>query len=212
MTKTNYSLPIAQRIQTERGVKIETSKIHPNNWNPNVLEPKQQEALGKSLEMFTQISSITVRPHPHIEGEYEIIDGEHRYLESLEHYYCDVVTCLLDEEYELYTSASKAHGKEDPVKLSASIKRVKKVMGDRTFLPIPYTKADLASMTKAAEEKINPDGGDFTNMIFAVPTDAVEIVGAALEKIMAEANIEGENPKVRLGRALEYLCADYYGS
>ena len=78
-------------------------------------------------------------------------------------------------------------------------------------MPVPYTRADLAKMTQTAKEKMDTDSGDFTNMIFAVPKDAVEIIGAALDKIMEEANIEGENPKVKLGRALEYLCADYYG-
>lgn len=210
--KIDYSLPIAQRIQKEWNVKIETSKIHPNSWNSNVLQPHHQKALGESLKMFTQIEPLVVRPHPHIEGEYEIVNGEHRYLEGLEYYYCNVITGLQDEEYELYTSASKAHGEEDPVKLNVSLKRVEKKLGDRAYLPVPHTKETLAKMLEAAKEKLPPEASDeFTRMVFSVPTDAVEIVREVLERYMRAGNIQGKSESINLGRALEYMCAEQYG-
>ena len=67
-------------------------------------------------------------------------------------------------------------------------------------------------MMEAAKDKLPPEAsGEFTRMVFSVPTDAVDIVRAALEKVMQEGGIEGENYSVKLGRSLEYLCADYYG-
>ena len=212
MTKIDYSLPIAKRIQIQRSVKIETQKIHPNNWNANFLTPKSQKALGGSMELFTQVAEILVRPHPFIEGEYEIIDGEHRYIENPEYLLCHVITGLTDEECQLLTHASHGYGEHEPVKLSKSLRDIEKAIGDRTFQPIPSTKDDISKMMEAAKDKLPPEAsGDFTRMVFSVPTDAVDIVRAALEKVMQEGGIEGENYSVKLGRSLEYLCADYYG-
>lgn len=210
--KIDCSLPIAQRIKIERSVRIETSKIHPNNWNANFLTPKAQRALGGSMKLFTQVAEILVRPHPFIEGEYEIIDGEHRYIENLEYLLCHVITGLTNEECQLLTHASHGYGEHEPVKLSKSLRDIEAALGDRTFQPIPYTKEDISKMLELAKEKAPPEASEeFTRMIFSVPTDAVEIVRAALEKVMQEANIEGENYSVKMGRSLEYLCADYYG-
>jgi hypothetical protein len=208
----DYSLPIAQRIHVERSVKIETSKIHPNNWNANFLTPKAQKALGGSMDLFTQVAEILVRPHPFIESEYEIIDGEHRYIENPEHLLCHVITGLTDEEYQLLTHASHGYGEHEPVKLSKSLRDIEAALGDRTYLPIPFTSADIDKMLEVANKDLPPEATDeFTRMVFSVPTDAVDIVRAALEKVMQEGNIQGENYNVKAGRALEYLCADYYG-
>lgn len=208
----NYSLPIAQRIGIERSVKIETSKIHPNNWNANFLTPKAQKALGESMKMFTQVQEVLVRPHPFIEGEYEIIDGEHRYIENPEYLWCHIITNLTDAEYQLKTHASHGYGEHEPVKLSKSLRDITEELGDRALAVVPYTKEDLAKMLEGAKENLPPEASDeFTRMIFSVPTDAVEIVRATLEKVMQQGNIDGENYNVKLGRALEYLCADYYG-
>lgn len=210
--KIDYTLPIAQRVHIEWNVRIETAKIHPNSWNSNILQPHHQKALGESLKMFTQIEPIVVRPHPHIQGEYEIVNGEHRYLEGLDYYYCNIVTGLTDEECELYTSASKAHGEEDPVKLTTSIKKIEKVLGDRTYLPIPHTKESLAKMLEAAKENQPPEAsGDFVNLVFSVPSESIDEVEAAIDRMAIEGDIKTTSDRARRGMALVYLCIEKLG-
>jgi hypothetical protein len=212
MTKIDYSLPIAKRIQVQRSVKIATSKIHPNNWNANFLTPKAQKALAASMEMFTQVAEILVRPHPFIEGEYEIIDGEHRYIENPEYLWCHVITGLTDEEYQLKTHASHGYGEHEPVKLSKSLRDIEKAIGDRAFQPIPYTKEDIAKMMETAKDKLPPEAsGDFVNLIFSVPKDSVDEVEEAIDRMAIEGDIKTTSDRARRGMALVYLCIEKLG-
>lgn len=55
--------------------KLPLDKIHPNPWNPNKVDPINQEKLEKSLIAHGQAMPIVVREEG---GGYEVVDGEHR--------------------------------------------------------------------------------------------------------------------------------------
>lgn len=75
-------------------VELETAKLHPNSWNPNIQQPPVVRALSESLDTFGFIEPVTVRPHPELDGEYEIVNGEHRWREAVERE-LPVVPCII---------------------------------------------------------------------------------------------------------------------
>lgn len=60
---------------------VPISKIVPNPWNPNVESEFMKGKLRGSLEAFGQVAEVIVRELP--SGEYQIIDGEHRWTEAV---------------------------------------------------------------------------------------------------------------------------------
>jgi hypothetical protein len=211
-TKIDYSLPTIKRVKYEKNVNIYGYKIHPNTWNAKVRTPAQQEAIKGSLEMFGQSSDILVRAHPHIEGEYELIDGEGRKLVDLTSYSCTVVSGLTEEECRLMTASHESYGEQNEVKYAANIKMVQAKLGDRTFTAIPFTAADIEKMQKAAQEKLPPEAsGDFVNLIFSIPRESVDEVEAAIDRVAIEGDIKTTSDRARKGMALVYLCIEYLG-
>ncbi len=69
----------ALKIQT-----VEVGKLHPNPWNPNRQDARTFEAERESIRNYGFIDPVTVREHPTINGEFEIIDGEHRWRAATE--------------------------------------------------------------------------------------------------------------------------------
>jgi ParB-like chromosome segregation protein Spo0J len=64
-------------------VYLPTEKLHPNPWNPNQQNPGVARALTESLDSFGHIAPVSVRVHPEIDGNWQIIDGEHRWREAI---------------------------------------------------------------------------------------------------------------------------------
>jgi len=64
---------------------LDIEKIHPNPWNPNEMPPPLFDKLVSGLKhtieqgSLKDVPPIVVRKHPSIDGEYEIVDGEHRW-------------------------------------------------------------------------------------------------------------------------------------
>lgn len=87
----------------ERSVAISRSKLHPNPWNPNKTKPRQQAAIAESLAAYGQVLELVVRPHPTLPGEYQIIDGEHRYNELTDTVYATVLHDFKDADAKKLT-------------------------------------------------------------------------------------------------------------
>lgn len=84
-------MPSRPKLKIE---EIETAKLHPNPWNPNVQPPPVVRALAESLDTFGFVEPVTVRPHPELDGEFEIINGEHRWREAVDRE-LPVVPCIV---------------------------------------------------------------------------------------------------------------------
>lgn len=78
---------------------VPVEKIHPNPWNKNAMGTHYFEALKANLSDsnvgFT--TPIQVRPHPTIKGDYEIVDGEHRWKGAKEVGYREIPCLHLGE-------------------------------------------------------------------------------------------------------------------
>lgn len=57
---------------------VPVEAIHPNGFNPNRQTEAEFEAVKQALLRHGQVLPLVVRWHPDKEGEYQIIDGEHR--------------------------------------------------------------------------------------------------------------------------------------
>ncbi len=72
---------VASKKRKYRMVPID--KVHPNTWNPNVMDgpffKKLLTGLKSTLAEAKTIPPIVVRPKPNEERQYEIIDGWHRW-------------------------------------------------------------------------------------------------------------------------------------
>lgn len=80
MSQTEIDLP--SNITVDEGLQIEflpLEKLNRNGYNPNQMTASQLAAVRESILEHGFISPSTVREHPEKEGEYEIIDSEHRY-------------------------------------------------------------------------------------------------------------------------------------
>jgi hypothetical protein len=108
---TNYKI--------DRSVLIAKEKLHPNPWNPNKMEDRAESALQESVSEFGQVGEILVRPHPEVNGEYQIIDGEHRFSVLPESVYCNVIYDLADSQAKKLTLImNETRGQNDKIALS----------------------------------------------------------------------------------------------
>jgi hypothetical protein len=54
--------------------------VHPNPWNYRRQDERERRAARESIATYGFIDPITVRPHPDLSGQWQIIDGEHRWM------------------------------------------------------------------------------------------------------------------------------------
>jgi ParB-like nuclease domain len=145
----------ASKIQRiDRAVKIPIAKIHPNPWNPNKTTDRQQQAIAESLNEYSQVLEIIVRPHPEIEGEYQIIDGEHRYKELGEegYVYANVLHGLDDPNgKKLTVILNETRGQADKIELSQLLADIKIDFEDDLSLGLPYSESELDEIIKLAD-------------------------------------------------------------
>lgn len=63
---------------------VTLDRVHPNDWNPNELSAEGYAKLKRGISKVLQsnprrIPPIIVRRHPELKGQYQIIDGFHRW-------------------------------------------------------------------------------------------------------------------------------------
>lgn len=132
----------------DRGVSIPKSKLHPNPWNPNQMKPRQREAAKESVDTYGQVIELLVRPHPDREGEYQIIDGEHRYhIVSEEEVYCNVIHDLPDADAKKLTIVmNETKGSANKNDLAALLSELSSEFGDDLLTALPYEMEEVDAL------------------------------------------------------------------
>jgi len=149
MIKINFS---------EETIPIE--KISPNPWNPNEQSEFMKERLSKSMERYGQVVEIIVRETT--EGNYEIIDGEHRYKEALEQGKGELIVNNLgkipDDKAKILTMAmNEIHGDRDALKLSKLLNDLSEDESWGIFSEIvPFSALELKTILTLAEDIAAP--------------------------------------------------------
>jgi len=149
----------------ERGLLIDKSLLHPNPWNPNRTSERVQDAIKESVTEYGQVLELLVRPHPKIDGEYQILDGEHRYSVLPENVYCNVIHDVPDSHArKLTVILNETRGEADRIALSQLLAEVSQELDPEELLKaLPYNADELNELIKLSEVNWNNIVGEDTN-------------------------------------------------
>ena len=145
--------------------KVDIALLHENTWNPNRVADAEYQALVNALntDEGNYRQPVLVRPHPTIQGHYEIVDGAHRYRAMKENFdqLFVIVEALSDKEARLTTiSMNKLRGQFDSIELAELIIELKNTYGvtHEEFQKMAgYTEDEI----KGFESLVNFDASQF---------------------------------------------------
>lgn len=126
--------------------ELPTGELNPNDYNVNVVSPENEAKLDASLKRFGVFKPIVVRE---VDGSYEILGGEHRWLSAkrLGMKTVPVVNLgpISDAKAKEISLADNARfGADDSVALAELLKSLPDAEHIGDFLP--FTEADLRSV------------------------------------------------------------------
>jgi len=220
---------VAQREpegDTPGALVVKIADCEPNPWNPNKMDAFTYAKVIDSLTTYGFIDPLTIRPHPNWKrgGKlWQIIDGENRWsgaqdlgieeapafnLGPIEDQKAMKLTIVLNElrgQYdprEMSSLLETLMESEDPIELAKSL---------------PFTDVALQGMVGLSDLDLTPDlevavsGGEalkqeraqWVERVFRLPSDANEVVTAALDKA------KGGYEEMNDAQALELVCADF---
>jgi len=208
----------------ERSLLISKSLLDPNPWNPNKTKPRQQQAIAESLQTYSQILDIIVRPNG---DRYQIIDGEHRYDELTDDVYVTVLHGLSDADAKKLTIImNETRGEADKIELAQLLADLSNELDAEELLnALPYEQNELDELVKLAEVDWNnfnnfddeqpnfkgesdPTEDEFVKLYIVIPKEALLVAEQAKELISQERELN-KNKDIAWGQVLESLAADY---
>jgi len=216
---TNYKI--------DRGILIPKAKIHPNPWNPNHMKERQQAAIGESITAYGQVLELLVRPHPDIKGEYQIIDGEHRYNALPEEVYCNVIHGLPDGEAKKLTIVmNETRGSADKIELAQLLSELDAEVDD-LITALPYEENELEELIKLADvdwDSFNDEfeadtdeeadssetTGDWKHLNVKIMPEDFDRLQQATDMIKQQQTLD-KDPAVAWGQVILVLASDYVG-
>lgn len=197
---------------------ISLGRLHPHPANANVMSEGRRQKLARNIEQQGRYPPLVVRPHPELEGDYQILDGHQRAgaLGQLGHddalcfvWPCDDQTALL-----LLATLNRLEGEDVPAMRAELLQELVALMpAEELALLLPEDGADieqtlqlidldtdalLAELTAAAER----EAAQGPRLIsFAVDRDDEPVIEEAIGRAVAD--LDGRN---RRGRALAAIC------
>lgn len=192
---------------------VPIAALVPNTWNVNEQTDRTFEAERESIRAAGFVDPVTVRKRG---KQYEIIDGEHRWkaaqAEGLKRISVNVVD-VDDTTARKLTLMLNTHGEPNRIKLSTELQQLVELLGDDDArLGLPYDETEFGELLKLAQatwpnyqgdgQDGDGDGKGISVLTFHVPTDAVEVINTAIDRMI------GDEETTR-GVALERICADY---
>ena len=207
--------------------EVAVEHLHPNPWNPNRMTARTFEAERESIGKFGFIDPVTARPHPDLTGQYQIIDGEHRWRAATELGFEAVPVVVLElgdpEAKKLTVVLNETRGSANTVDLAVLLADVGE--HDANLIEaLPYDEAQLTNLLAIADLEL-PDYGDGTSISdgtgsgdadgwsvvpVRVPDGVALVFSECCERIGKEAELGAQSDDaIRNGQVLEYLCATY---
>ncbi len=135
---------------------VDIDLLVPNLWNPNEESGFMQEKLSGSLETFGQVAEVLARELP--SGQYEIIDGEHRWnrmkLAGAKEILINNLGKISDDDAKMLTMvANELHGNRNPVKLAKILRELESEADWKSIASLmPYNDVELVNLLE-----IDPD-------------------------------------------------------
>lgn len=212
-------------------VRLPVDRCVPNTWNMNKLSPLLREKLLHGMKaLYTtagRLPPIVVRPHPSEEGQYEIIDGYHRWdtirSEKLSDTIDAVVLNVDTKQAMLLTdSLNYLRGEPDKVlhgKFFQALNSEHAMSVDSIAEFLPYTSDEIEAIFEANDitpikivaeteeetEKTEDTAEDtlFVEVKFTLSAAQQEVVERELARIGTL--LTGKNVR---GRALEFMAVN----
>jgi len=201
-------------------VDLPTSKLHPNPWNPNQQQPAVARALKESIDAYGHIAPIVVRDHPELKGEWQIIDGEHRWREAVEREQptvpCVVLALGDAEARKLTIILNEVTGDADVALLGALLVDLESLLpDDELALALPYSRSELDHLLALGRENwddfegrlISDDGDPEHTLSIKFGEGAFEEVSNYL--VIIEKELELDRPAALLA-ACRQLASDLH--
>jgi len=126
---------------------VSADKLVPNQWNPNTQTKEMYEKTKNSIKEFGFVAPVIARPLP--DGNFEIIDGEHRWkaAKELGLTQIPIIVCEgLDEPTikRLSLALNRLHGEDDVLKLADLMSDLLQHYDLSTLLStLPYTEESI---------------------------------------------------------------------
>lgn len=201
--------------------------MHPNPWNYNTQDERERRAARESIATYGFIDPVTVRPHPDLPGQYQIIDGEHRWMGAIDLGLEAIPLTVLDPcpdvvAKKLTVVLNEIKGSPDRQLLGALLADLQNE-GDDLTNALPFTTVDVegllaevgAGMNEPPEPKEpNDQRGDPDDEWFSIharlPMDVGEVWTEAVDRVRSR--IDGrlhDDPKIQAGQVIELLCASF---
>lgn len=207
------------------------SALHPNPWNPNKMAARTFEAERESIAKFGFIDPITVRPHPELKDQYQIIDGEHRSRAAQELGMTDVPIAIIHdlgdaEAKKLTIVLNETRGSANTLELAVLLADIAET--DANLIEaLPYDDTQLANLLEIAKFEM-PDYGDgeapqppgaadgaegWEIVPMRVPASIAKLFSQCADAIKAEHDLSDQSDDaIANGQILEALCAAYLAS
>ena len=217
---------MTKTTKIDRSVLIKKELLDPNPWNPNKTNTRQQKAIAESLQTYSQILDIIVRPNPDNNQRYQIIDGEHRYDELGDEVYVTVLHGLPDADAKKLTIVlNETRGEADKIELAQLLNDLSAEMSAiDLLLALPYEQNELDELIKLADvdwDKFDSDDStdeyvesgqieddEFVTISLTIPKQALLVAEQAKDLISQERDLN-KNKAIAWGQVLESLAADY---
>ena len=198
---------------------VATEQLAPNPWNPNQMDPEMYRKAVTSIQKFGFVDPITVRALVNADTDYQIIDGENRWLAAADLHLAKVpiINLGIVEDHiaqQLTIVLNETRGTPDPGKLGELLRTlsIKLPRGELLdVLPLsPHAFAGLTGLPTLNQDQRPQLPAQkpmpWVERVFRMPNDAAMVVDQALARAKEEA------PDMPDWQALEVLAAEYLGS
>lgn len=135
-------------------ITIHPDRLRPNQWNSNVVSPENEEKLATSLKELGQFKPVVARylPDEETDTDYEILGGEHRWLELRKARHDQIhvfdlgeIDDLLAKKISLADNAR--YGSDDSAELA---KLMADIGADQIHTFLPFTDSDVTAIFASA--------------------------------------------------------------
>jgi ParB-like chromosome segregation protein Spo0J len=203
-------------------MKMNHSKIHPNPWNPNRITERTRSAISESLETYGQIAPLIVRPHPDIEGDFQIVDGEHRFSATEREVLCNVIEANDEEAKKLTIILNETRGSADKMDLSSLLADLSISLDiSELLVGLPFSEQELEELIaignydwdaldeveEEEEVKVQEKNDDMVKLLIEIKKEDIDKVQQAKDLIIQEK--EDKSSAVIWGKVMVELASDY---
>lgn len=180
------SVPSRPRATGIELLWVPPDELHPNAWNPNVLDADLYDKAVASIQTYGFVDPITVRV---IDDHYEVIDGEHRVkaARQLGLRLVPVVIVDVDDDVaqQLTLVLNELHGHPDQSKLTRVLQGLAERHSIESLLEtLPFTREQfMASIPHPTDLSVGPIPTEVTRWVermYRLPRSAADTLDAAL--------------------------------